>query len=191
MEFYKSGSGKTSELTLIDSKRILCFGRYYAHHPENMSSYVDELLPVSPSNSIVQKPFGKSGSIIQFLLMNSDKRLAEEHNLSIVHVFEFAPQLVLSHSSPSGKAVLCYVYHNKILIIASIMQDIAFSKIVNFSSSEDILYQLHACIINVFSGEFNIQIILTGEISEDSKITNVLKRYYPEVKVLSASPDQL
>lgn len=191
MEFYKSTSGRSSELTLIGSKRIMSFGRYYAHHPEKFSDFIDELLPITPSHTVVQRPFGKPGSILQFLILKSDLRLAEENKYSIVHILEFAHKLMASHTSQSGKTVLCYVFNNKILILASKMHEISFSRIYNYVSSEDILYHVHACVKNIFRGEPNIQIVLTGEISMDSKITNGLKRYFPELLVVPVSPDQL
>lgn len=191
LNFYKANIEGAPELQPVNSGGIISFGRYYIHHPASFQTLANELLPLTPSFTIVENKFDKPESIFQFLIRKSDLDIALENNLKISHIIELLPGHLKALSYSASNSILCYVFEGKIAILASKMNEIEFSKIYHYTSSEDILYHIHSCVQNYFHSDINCQLILSGAVSAESKISNSIKRYYPKLSIFTNTLDQL
>jgi hypothetical protein len=169
------------------SKAISCTKQFYISTSEN-ENVNSKLLFQTPSYSVIKNNITGLGLSVHFSISKSDLDMINRTGLPIHHISEYIRDLSSRNFSYEGSRLYVYLVGNCALFIVKRITDYLFTQIFNFDSAEDLLYYIQSCFNQLSLDKRSDQLILCGEINEDSKIIRLLSIYFSNLVTETSIP---
>ncbi len=169
------------------SNAISCDKHFCISTDKNSGTY-NRILFNSPASNILTNEVNSIGQFVHFKISNSDLEIINKEGLEIHHIVEYIRDLSSKNFSYEGCRLYVYIIGNTALFIVKRITDYLFTQVFNFVTAEDLLYYCQACFHTLKLDKSTDQIILFGEIAEDSRIVRLMSIYYSNILTDTSVP---